>query len=199
MGVNHYLGTFDSEWDAAAIYGEPISVLPFSDVALNSDSLCVFYLAWAHLILYGEEATKQAQKEGEEAAAAYEQEKKDIAAGKIIAPPPKPEKKKRKVVKKKGDPKDGAPDAASDSVAQPAKKKKASKDENPPEKKAKTAAKVDKESLVPILGKAVGKVRDASICHIVLSPSISRAQIVRFCRHLFWPLVQISKISVIWI
>jgi len=22
MGVNHYLGTFDSEWDAAAIYGE---------------------------------------------------------------------------------------------------------------------------------------------------------------------------------
>lgn len=22
MGVNHYLGTFDSEWDAAAIYGK---------------------------------------------------------------------------------------------------------------------------------------------------------------------------------
>jgi hypothetical protein len=75
MGVNHYLGTFDSEWDAAAIY------------------------AWAHLILYGEEATRQAQKEGEEAAAAYEQEKKDIAAGKIPEPPPKPEKKN--VVKKK--------------------------------------------------------------------------------------------------
>jgi hypothetical protein len=54
-GVNHYLGTFDSEWDAAAIY------------------------AWAHLILYGEEATRQAQKEGEEAAAAYEQEMKDMA------------------------------------------------------------------------------------------------------------------------
>lgn len=81
MGVNHYLGTFDSEWDAAAIY------------------------AWAHLILYGEEATRQAQKEGEEAAAAYEQEKRDIAAGKIPAPPPKPEKKKpprQKEPKEKG-------------------------------------------------------------------------------------------------
>jgi len=71
-GTNHYLGTFDSEWDAAAIY------------------------AWAHLILYGEEATQKAQKEGEEAVAAWEQEKKDIAEGKIIAPPPKPEKRKRK-------------------------------------------------------------------------------------------------------
>ena len=71
MGNNHYLGTFDSEWDAAAIY------------------------AWAHLILYGEEATKQAQKEGEEAAAAYEQEKKDIAAGKIPEPSPT-----KKVIKK---------------------------------------------------------------------------------------------------
>eukprot|EP00978_Attheya_sp_CCMP212_P011899 scaffold29586_cov48-Attheya_sp.AAC.2 len=71
-GTNHYLGTFDSEWDAAAIY------------------------AWAHLILYGEEATRQAQKEGEDAAAAYEQEKKDIASGKIIIPPPKPAKQKKK-------------------------------------------------------------------------------------------------------
>lgn len=52
--------------------------------------------AWAHLILYGEEATRKARLEGEEAAAAYEQEKKDIAAGKIVAPPPKPPKKKRK-------------------------------------------------------------------------------------------------------
>jgi len=77
-GTNHYLGTFDSEWDAAAIY------------------------AWAHLILYGEEATKKAQREGEEAAAAYEQEKRDIAAGKIIAPPPKPTKKKKKPPAKKG-------------------------------------------------------------------------------------------------
>lgn len=84
MGVNHYLGTFDSEWDAAAIY------------------------SWAHLILYGEEATKQAQKEGEEAAEAYEQEKRDIAAGKIPAGPAKAEKaKKPKQPRKKLDPKPG--------------------------------------------------------------------------------------------
>jgi hypothetical protein len=44
--------------------------------------------AWAHLILYGEEATEKAKKEGEEAVAAFEQEKKDIAAGKILAPTP---------------------------------------------------------------------------------------------------------------
>jgi len=50
--------------------------------------------------LYGEEATKQAQKEGEEAAAAYEQEKKDIAAGKIVVPP-KPEKKAKPNKEKK--------------------------------------------------------------------------------------------------
>jgi hypothetical protein len=31
MGVNHYLGTFDSEWDAAAIYGEyTIIATPFA-------------------------------------------------------------------------------------------------------------------------------------------------------------------------
>jgi hypothetical protein len=71
MGINHYLGTFDSEWDAAAIY------------------------AWAHLLLYGEEATKLAQKEGEEAAAAYEQEKRDIAAGKLPEPIAKSDKKKK--------------------------------------------------------------------------------------------------------
>jgi len=75
-GTNHYLGTFDSEWDAAAIY------------------------AWAHLILYGEEATQKAQREGEEAAAAWEQEKKDIADGKIIAPV-KPVKKKKAPPKSK--------------------------------------------------------------------------------------------------
>ena len=70
-GTNHYLGTFDSEWDAAAIY------------------------AWAHLILYGEDATKKAQKDGEEAVAAYDQEKKDIANGKVIVSPPKTIKKKK--------------------------------------------------------------------------------------------------------
>ena len=48
------------------------------------------------MILYGEEATRKAQREGEEAAAAYEQEKKDIAEGKIPPPDPKPIKKKKK-------------------------------------------------------------------------------------------------------
>jgi len=59
-GTNHYLGTFDSEWDAAAVY------------------------AWAHWILYGKEATLKAQKEGEEAAASWEKEKKLIAEGKLV-------------------------------------------------------------------------------------------------------------------
>lgn len=75
-GCNHYLGTFDSEYDAAAVY------------------------AWAHLILYGEEATKQAQREGEEAAAKFEQRKKDIAEGKIT-PDQKPARKKKTVSTKK--------------------------------------------------------------------------------------------------
>jgi len=74
-GQNHYLGTFDSEWDAAAVY------------------------AWAHLILYGEEATKQAQREGEEAAAKFEQRKKDIAEGK--SPDQKPTRKKKAVSARK--------------------------------------------------------------------------------------------------
>jgi hypothetical protein len=76
-GQNHYLGTFDSEWDAAAVY------------------------AWAHLILYGEEATKKAQREGEEAAAAFKQTQKDIAEGKIPTPSPKPAVKKKRGAPKK--------------------------------------------------------------------------------------------------
>jgi hypothetical protein len=60
-----------------------------------------FFPAWAHLILYGEEATRQAQKEGEEAAAAYEQEQRDIAAGKIPAPVSKMDKKKKEPAKRK--------------------------------------------------------------------------------------------------
>jgi hypothetical protein len=110
MGVNHYLGTFDSEWDAAAIY------------------------AWAHLILYGEEATRQAQKEGEEAAAAYEQEKKDIAAGKIPEPPPKPEKKKvakTKEAKQKKEPKE----KKAPKVTTPPKEKVATQKKESPSKK----------------------------------------------------------------
>lgn len=77
------------------------------------------HLAWAHLILYGEEATRKARLEGEEAAAAYEQEKKDIAAGKVVAPPPKPPKKKRKKNEKKSD------DEGTDEKAPKPKKKRA--------------------------------------------------------------------------
>jgi len=98
-GTNHYLGTFDSEWDAAAVY------------------------AWAHLILYGEEATKKAQREGEEAAAAYEQEKKDIAEGKIPPPASKPPKKKKKP---------GAPKKDAKALQSKAKKKATNKKEPPP-------------------------------------------------------------------
>jgi hypothetical protein len=109
--VNHYLGTFDSEWDAAAIY------------------------AWAHLILYGEEATKLAQKEGEEAAAAYEQEQRDIAAGKKLPePPPKSETKKKTQIRKstESDKANNAADTAitpnkSSSVKKPIDKQKAKK------------------------------------------------------------------------
>ena len=79
-GQNHYLGTFDSEWDAAAVY------------------------AWAHLILYGEEATKKAQREGEEAAAAFKQNLMEIAEGRTPTSSPKPAvKKKRGAPKKKVD------------------------------------------------------------------------------------------------
>jgi len=74
-GHNHYLGTFDTEWDAAAIY------------------------AWAHLILYGEEATKKAQREGEEAVAAYERQQKE---GIVPEVPKKITKQKTKSVKSEG-------------------------------------------------------------------------------------------------
>ena len=77
--------------------------------------------------MYGEEATRQAQKEGEEAAAAYEQEKKDIAAGKIPAAPPKPEKKPKDAPKKK----------AKDNSSKDAKKEKKDEkeDANSPKRK----------------------------------------------------------------
>lgn len=109
--------------------------------------------AWAHLILYGEEATKQAQKEGEEAAAAYEKEKRDIAAGILPAESPKPEKKKRKPGKKKKDEEDG--ENGEKGTPGP-KKKRATKDDAGSEKKKQKGG--DKESLVPILNKSVGKV-----------------------------------------
>jgi hypothetical protein len=160
MGVNHYLGTFDSEWDAAAIYGKNSSTA-FVVTCNHQISRCSLS-AWAHLILYGEEATKQAQKEGEEAAAAYEQEKRDIAAGKLPAAAPKPEKKKRKPAnKKKSEGKEGKEDGAEEGEATektPGKKKRAAKDEAGGEKK-KPRAGADKESIAPILAKSVSKVR----------------------------------------
>ena len=129
MGVNHYLGTFDSEWDAAAIY------------------------AWAHLILYGEEATKQAQKEGEEAAAAYEKEKQDIAAGRLPEPVPK---QKKKPAKKKD--KDGATPVKGEK--QTRKRKSSTQDTPAKEKRAKTttkACKLEKEAIGSTVAKGVTK------------------------------------------
>ena len=140
--------------------------------------LCVFNaisLAWAHLILYGEEATKKAQKEGEEAAAAYEQEKRDIAAGKVVVPPPKPVKKKKKKGEKKGDDtKEGDESTATpvkrqgqesktpESSAKKPKKKRARKDEGESDKRAKVSpksgAKSDISSILPVLTKGVVKV-----------------------------------------
>lgn len=104
------------------------------------------------MILYGEEATKQAQKEGEEAAAAYEKEKRDIAAGILPAVPVKPEKKeKRKPGRKKGDNVDGEKDDS-----KPGRKRKASKENTGGQKKRPKVA-ADKESLAPVLSKSAGK------------------------------------------
>lgn len=170
MGTNHYLGTFDSEWDAAAIYGECFGKCILLNPSLLSD-LCLLLnvlvfvssiQAWAHLILYGEEATRQAQKEGEEAAAAYEQEQKDIAAGKIPEPPPKPEKKKKPPVKKKQ--KKPASVASSGDGETKTKRKRKSTTPSPvekkprKEKKARTVpAKNEKEAMAPTLAKGVTK------------------------------------------
>jgi len=143
LGVNHYLGTFDSEWDAAAIY------------------------AWAHLILYGEEATRKAQKEGEEAAAAYEQEKKDIAAGKIPAAPPKPEKKPKQGKKKMDDKstcdakkgKKGVKKEDKSLKRKPGRPPKKKADEafakQPQGKRSKTAG--GKEELFPVISQSIAR------------------------------------------
>lgn len=130
--------------------------------------MLVVIIAWAHLILYGEEATKLAQKEGEEAAAAYEQEKRDIAEGRIPGLPAKTatDKKKKAVPKKekkaetsveKGNHKShsGVTDVKT-------KKRKVSSRDNPNvEKKQRTmtsALKTEKELLLSILAKGVLKV-----------------------------------------
>ena len=75
----------------------PSCLFPLS---LKEKLTFLFVAAWAHLILYGEEATKQAQREGEEAAAKFEQRKKDIAEGKISEDPKPARKKKTDTTKK---------------------------------------------------------------------------------------------------
>jgi hypothetical protein len=117
------------------------------------------------LILYGEEATKQAQKEGEEAAAAYEREQQDIAAGKLPEPSPK-KKPKKTPTKKEGtgsDKKEGADGAAKPEGGAP-KKRKSIKDNTgaAPEKKTKTntkACKLEKEAIGSTVAKGVTRVR----------------------------------------
>lgn len=124
------------------------------------------------MILYGEEATKQAQKEGEEAAAAYEKEKRDIAAGIAPPPPPKPEKKqKRKPGRKPGSKEDNShPGDDSAKTEEPiAKRKRGPKEETGSEKK-KPKAIIDKESLAPILAKSTGRAT-------VLAPRHSYAEL----------------------
>ena len=170
MGTNHYLGTFDSEWDAAAIYGKcptRSSLKRCTHVLCSSSNrLSSFIAAWAHLILYGEEATRQAQKEGEEAAAAYEQEQRDIAAGKKIPEPPKPEKKKKTPGKKKEKKADTATGSAGgEKTEKPAsRKRKAStspsveKKEKKPRTMSKPGPKTEKEAMAPTLAKGVTKV-----------------------------------------
>jgi hypothetical protein len=135
------------------------------------NSLLFYIVAWAHLILYGVEATRQAQKEGEEAAAAYEQEKKDIAAGKIPEPPPKPEKKKKKPQKTKGkkddekatdqkDQKDTNKGKVVKIKGKPGRPRKRPITEAPAVKQPavkKLKPTPDKETIAPILAKSVGK------------------------------------------
>jgi hypothetical protein len=130
----------------------------------SHDCTILEYLAWAHLILYGEEATRQAQKEGEEAAAAYEREQKDIAAGKL--PEPSPKKKPKKPAAKKEPPAaDKAEPAESASKPESAapKKRKSIRDATgaAPEKKAKTntkACKLEKEAIGSTVAKGVTRV-----------------------------------------
>jgi outer membrane biosynthesis protein TonB len=184
MGVNHYLGTFDSEWDAAAIYGE-FRVVQISSLMVDrSNPLFFMFIAWAHLILYGEEATRQAQQEGEEAAAAYEQEKRDIASGKIPEPAaaPQPEKKKKKKEKKekatpttpKSREKGAAPDGVQSSgkATETKKRKTAGKTARAApsaEKKPKSAVKTTRlETIAPVIAKGVTKV-SIRICHFSTS------------------------------
>lgn len=124
--------------------------------------------------MYGEEATRQAQKEGEEAAAAYEQEQRDIAAGKIPAPVAKVDKKKKEPAKRKGkDEKQSelqakkeqkakaekGADDVDDSAGAVKKRKYNRKQSTSGEKKPRTTSKVqmEKEAMGSTLEKAVAK------------------------------------------
>lgn len=137
-------------------------------IRLTCYDLVVIAIAWAHLILYGDEATKLAQKEGEEAAAAYEQEKRDIAAGKIPEPPLKPEKKKKTPVRKSKDKKadmeaEAGGEASGAEGDSPSKKRKATPRESiSAEKKPRAMSKTpktEKEAMTLTLAKGVVKVR----------------------------------------
>lgn len=117
------------------------------------------------MILYGEEATKQAQKEGEEAAAAYEKEKRDIAAGIIPAPTPnKPKKKAPKKDKSEGGGGRGRPKNADGTTKKRKSTTSKGGDEggtNTNEKKTKTntkACKLEKEAIGSTVAKGVTKV-----------------------------------------
>lgn len=87
-----------------------------------------------------QEATDQAQKEGEEAAAAYEKEKEDIAAGIIPAPAPKLSKKeKQEEMKRKSEEKKRAKE--NEKKAKELERKKAKEEQ----KKKQKAAEIKKE------------------------------------------------------
>jgi hypothetical protein len=109
--------------------------------------------AWAHLILYGEEATRQAQREGEEAAAAYEQEKRDIAEGKMSEPVAKPEKKRKTPAKKKKAEKDGSGDEGTPKKRKPKETSSAEKKPRGPRK----VSKAEKELMAPLLSKGMAR------------------------------------------
>lgn len=125
--------------------------------------------------MYGEEATRKAQKEGEEAAAAYEQEKKDIAEGKVPPPLAKPEKKKQTKKEKKSQERSAAGDDKKDDSGEkikPGRKRKLplNNENSGGAKKAKPGPKPkdrsDKDVIQPVLAKAAIKVDSILSLHL---------------------------------
>ena len=120
MGVNHYLGTFDSEWDAAAIYGTEERLLVF---CLRLTFVAMPFVrsmgppdsVWSRSdpsSTIGRRRGRGSLRErkgkfagsGTTACALTiycNALQKDLAEGKIPEPPPKPEKKKKAAPKKK--------------------------------------------------------------------------------------------------